>query len=98
MHMHRDIDRVIRELRRRYPDITVEQLQGPHPADDDGIWYFTHPAGCGEVQVESSTGAAPFLVEGDDSPVRSADCSVEATIALVVSRLGLEQSASPNER
>lgn len=96
--MHRDIDRVIDELRRRYPDIAVEQLRVAHPADDNGLWFFTHPAGLGEVQVESPGGSAPFLVEGDDDPVACADCSVEETITLVVSRLGLRRSASPNER
>ena len=92
----RDIESVIAELRRRWPAIQVKQLRGIHAADDDGIWYFTHPAAHGEVQVESSTGAGPFLVEGADSPTANRECTVDETIALVASRLGLSPSASPN--
>ena len=98
MHIHRDIDQVIRELRRHYPAIAVEQLHVTHPADDDGIWFFTHPAGRGEVQVESTTGSAPFIVEGDDDPRADTNCSIAETVALVASRLGLPASASPNVR
>ena len=61
--MLRDIDQLIAQVRRDYPDVAVEQLQIAHPgADDDGLWFFRHPSTSNEVQVESSTGAAPFLV------------------------------------
>jgi hypothetical protein len=90
--MHHDIERVIQELRDRYPAIAVEQLKVRHTADDDGLWFFTHPAGTGEVQIESSTGAAPFLIESDQSPEQNLNCSVEDAVAHVARRLGLEPS------
>ena len=87
--MHRDIESVIAELQRAHPGIVWEQLRVAHPgADDNGLWFFTHPEGRGEVQVESSTGAAPFLVEGDEGPAATAHTHAEA-IALVAARLGL---------
>jgi hypothetical protein len=55
--MHRDIDKLIDELQRAYPGVTVEQLRVTQPgADDDSLWFFRHPGSRKEVQVESSTG------------------------------------------
>ena len=88
--MHRDIESVIAELRRAYPGIACEQLRAPHPgADDDGLWFFTHPDARGEVQLESATGMLPFLVEGTDSAARDTARSVSQAAALVAARLGL---------
>ena len=93
MGKHPDIDAVISELRRAHPEIAVERLAVRHPgADDDGLWFFTHPGARGEVQVESSTGAAPFLVESDDDPPGTARTVGEA-VALVATRLGLRDAA-----
>jgi hypothetical protein len=88
--MDRDIDIVIAMLKRRCPDVVVQQLPVAHPGvDDDGLWFFRHPSRPGEVQLESSTGAAPFLVESDYAPTCIAGTPQEAA-ELVVSRLGLE--------
>jgi hypothetical protein len=90
MHMHNDIDAVIAELRRAYPGIACEQLRVAHPgADDDGVWFCTHPDRPGEVQLESSTGQLPFLVEGTDSAARDEARTVHQAVALVATRLGL---------
>ena len=90
MQMHRDIDTVIAELQSAYPSIACEQLRVTHPgADDDGLWFFTHPDRPGEIQLESSTGQAPFLVEGTESPACDTAHTVEQAIALVAKRLGL---------
>jgi hypothetical protein len=90
MHMDRDIDRVIAELRSAYPHVTCAQLHVAHPgADDAGLWFFTHPTSRGEVQLESPTGAAPFLVEGTDAPERDMAPTVARAVALVAARLGL---------
>jgi hypothetical protein len=89
MHMDRDIDRVIARLRHAYPALQVEQLRVSHPADDDGIWFFTYPGVDDEVQLESSTGQAPFLVESNRAPTANAATPAEA-IALVISRLALD--------
>ncbi|MDF2771341.1 MAG: hypothetical protein K0S86_835 [Geminicoccaceae bacterium] len=87
--MHRDIDTVIAELQRAHPSIACEQLRVTHPTDDDGLWFFTHPDRPGEVQLESTTGQVPFLVEGTESPARDTAHSVEQAVALVATRLGL---------
>jgi hypothetical protein len=88
--MRRDIDMVIEELQRRIPQIACEQLRVANPgADDDGLWFFTHPDNAGEVQLESSTGNLPFLIEGSDSDVRDEPHSVAEAVALVAARLDL---------
>jgi hypothetical protein len=90
MHMSRDIDELISELQRVYPQTGVEQLQVKHPgADDDGLWFFRHPGSHHEVQVESSTGALPFLIEANDHPAAIAE-SVSEAVSLVAARLGLK--------
>ena len=92
MHMHRDIDQVIAKLQRAHPGIACEQLRATHPgADDDGLWFFTHPGARGEVQLESSTGQLPFLVEGTESPARDIAETVDQAVALVAARLGLAE-------
>ena len=88
--MHRDIDTVIAELQRTYPGVACEQLPVTHPgADDDGLWFFTHSARPGEVQLESSTGQLPFLVEGTESPAQDTARTIDQAVALVAARLRL---------
>jgi hypothetical protein len=87
--MHRDIDLVIAELNAANPTVTVEQLRVTHPgADDDGMWFFRQPQSPNEVQLESSTGAVPFLVESDQE-VPLTVRSVDEAVQVVASRLGL---------
>ena len=92
--MHRDIDTVIAELQRTHPSSACEQLRVTHPADDDGLWFFSHPDRPGEVQLESSNGKVPFLVERTESPARDTAHSVEQAVALVVARLGFTARTS----
>jgi len=91
----RDIDLVIQSLQQSYPTIAVQQLQVLHPgADDDGLWFFTHPSTTIEVQLESSNGSCPFIFESDaDSSVEHPD-SVAAAVALVARGLGLISQAT----
>lgn len=54
------IDGVLAEL----PDTEWAQLEVTSPADDDGLWFFWRPEGrFGDVQIESSSGTCPFLIE-----------------------------------
>ena len=87
--MSRDIDLTIAALERALPGLRWEQLHVAHPgADDDGLWFFSHPAASGEVQLESSTGELPFLLEGDDGAERETVRSVDEAVRRVVARLG----------
>ena len=87
--MAKDIDQFTDALRRAYPEITIERLRVAQPgADDDGLWSVNHPRAFAEVQVESSTGDVPFLIESDLAPpilVRAVDDAVR----IVSERLGL---------
>jgi hypothetical protein len=66
-----EVDRILDLVRSVYPDVVCQQLQVVHPrADDDGLWFFTRPGVSNEVQVESSSGTCPFLIEHDDSDER----------------------------
>jgi hypothetical protein len=66
--MSRDIDQIIERLRTEIPGVQVTQLQVAHPgADDDGLWFIKIPDRAGEVQIESSYGSCPFIIESDFS-------------------------------
>ena len=90
----RDIDKVISELTRLYPDLSAEQLRVTHPnADDAGLWFFRHPASQAETQLESSSGACPFLFETSEHAGRATAKTVTEAIALVADGLGLPAAA-----
>ena len=91
----RDIDAIIARLLVAHPDISAEQLTVLHPgADDDGLWFFRHPATDVEVQLESSTGICPFLFESSGSADRLTAGTVEQAIAFVAAGLGLSGPAA----
>jgi hypothetical protein len=64
--MTRDIDQIIEQLKAELPGVLVTQLQVSHPgADDDGLWFIKIPGRDGNVQIESSDGTCPFIIESD---------------------------------
>jgi hypothetical protein len=77
----RDIDTIIERMRTEHPGTDVRQLKVKFPgADDDGLWFFRHPTTSVEVQIESSSGMCPFLIETDGSDDRKEVHSVEAVL------------------
>lgn len=91
----RDIDAIIAQLRVAHPDISAEHLTVLHPgADDDGLWFFRHPTTDLEVQLESSTGACPFLFESSGTVDRFTATTVEQAVAFISGGLGLSRPAA----
>jgi|tagenome__1003787_1003787.scaffolds.fasta_scaffold12761306_1 hypothetical protein len=88
----REIDEIIKRVEIRVPNVEVHQLHVSHPgADDDGLWFFNllgdrqH-----DIQIESSSGQCPFIVE--HSGMRSTSDaltmgSVEEVVDAIVSYL-----------
>ena len=90
----RDVDQIIAEIKRSLPQVRWEQLQVKHPgADDDGLWFFRLPSGANEVQIESSLGICPFLVEHGATNERYTGRTVAEVVARVVEwlQLGIPQ-------
>ena len=86
----RDIDAIIGELKASYPAITAEQLGVSHPgADDDGLWFFRYSESDIEIQLESSSGNAPFLVESSGSGERLLAVTIPEAVSMVVAGLGI---------
>lgn len=86
----RDIDRIIQDLARACPQWRVEQLQVRHPgADDDGLWFFSHPSCPDELQLESPSGQCPFVLESGRERAR-AD-TVEDAVEWIMRRLAPTQ-------
>ncbi len=86
----RDIDAIIAALTAKHPRAWVEQLKVKHPgADDDGLWFFSHPESAFEVQLESPFGAFPFLVESNRWDARGHASTVDEAVEFIESWLGL---------
>ena len=82
--MPRDIDTVIEKIRALHPEATIRQHQVAHVGvDDDGLWFFSIPREKKEIMVESSSGAAPFLIEHSDMQT-TADTIWDASIERVI--------------
>ncbi len=84
MEEKRDIDKIIEAVKTQFPNIIVEQLKVTHPADDDGIWYFSFEKLKDEIQIESSYGKCPFLVESVRNDERRSNNSIDEVGALFV--------------
>ena len=65
----------------------VEQRPGAYAAIDDAIWFINLPSAPLEVQLESSTGNCPFLVESNLSPERLHAATIGETINMVSTML-----------
>ena len=80
----RDIDHIIERLKTEIPGVQVTQLQVTHPgADDDGLWFIRIPSRAEEVQIESSQGSCPFLIESDFSDERFHGHTVDEVVSTV---------------
>jgi hypothetical protein len=77
----RDVEQIIKLVRQACPAVKVNQFEVLHPgADDDGLWFFKQPESPFEVQIESSNGMCPFLVETNESERRFTTNSVLETV------------------
>ena len=85
--MPRDIDQISAQLEGAIRDVQIRQLQVTHAADDDGLWFITIPGKPGEVQIESTNGTCPFLIESSFNDSRRTACTVDEVVAVVRSLL-----------
>jgi hypothetical protein len=94
--LSRDIDQIIERVKARLPDVHVEQLWVSHPGvDDDGLWFFRLPGIQKDIQIESSFGMCPFIVEHSDmkssseaETARTIEDAVEKVVAYLTSLRG----------
>jgi hypothetical protein len=85
--MPRDIDQIINLLKDAMPGVEVEQLQVSNPgADDDGLWFIKLPGKSGEVQIESSNGKCPFLIESNFGKERQHGHTIDEVVAKIRSQ------------
>jgi hypothetical protein len=88
--MLRDIDLIMEQLTANVPGIRIEQLKVPHPgADDDGLWFINLQDREQQVQIESSEGSCPFLIESDFNNERLYGYTVEEVVATIKSLYAL---------
>ena len=82
------IDDLIAALKKANPKITIQQNQSTADVEDTRTWSVKHPDAFTDVQVQSETGAAPFVIASDFSPPTVVK-SVDAAARMIVQRLGL---------
>jgi hypothetical protein len=79
-----ELEQIINGITARLPKVQYRQLAVAHPGDDDELWFFRLPGREEEVQIESSTGKCPFLIEGDGHHERRVDATVKDVVSVVV--------------
>jgi hypothetical protein len=94
----RDIEDIIAALNAKHPRISVRQLNVKYPGDDDGLWFFRHPDSEFEVQLESSFGVFPFLVETDRHNERGQATTITEAVELAESWLGMDEVGDSTPR
>ncbi|HTZ73507.1 MAG TPA: hypothetical protein VMB47_06280 [Candidatus Aquilonibacter sp.] len=86
----RDINQIIDAVEANRPTVNMQQLKVHHAgADDDGLWFFWKDDGDVEIQIESSDGMCPFLVETSENATRLTTNSIEETVEAIYRLLHL---------
>jgi hypothetical protein len=84
------VKQIIALVREKYPEIRWTRLWVRNPkVNDDGIWFFWLADEDGEVQIESSYGVCPFLVETDKHDERFTAETIEQTADKIVEWLAM---------
>ena len=79
-----DIDQIKQGVRKQFPEVVIEQLKVSLPADDDGLWFFHLPWDPkDEIQIESSDGECPFLIENVRNDERRNGTTIEEVVAII---------------
>jgi hypothetical protein len=79
-----DIDQVKQGVQKEFPEVVIEQLKVSLPADDDGLWFFHLPWDPkDEIQIESSDGKCPFLIENMRNDERRDGDAIEEVVAII---------------
>jgi hypothetical protein len=75
------IEQLIPAIEAAFPGVQVKQLQTSLPADDDGLWFLTHPGSNVEVNVEPRNREFPVLIENSRDDTRVTTTNIDETIA-----------------
>ena len=81
--MSRDIEKIVERLIAEIPGIQVTQFRPAHLADDNGLWFIKSPGRAGEIQIESSDGSCPFIIESDFSDAIQHGQSIEEVVTTI---------------
>ena len=83
-----DLQRIVQGVTAALPDVEWDQLRVSHAADDDGLWFFWRRGRRDdELQIESSSGASPFLIETNRDKERRWAMTPEEAVKTIVSLL-----------
>lgn len=89
-----DIHLIVASVASEYPQLQIRQLKVSHLADDAGLWFITGPGGF-EVQIESSTGDFPFLMESSVHSERHNIGDIDVALAVIARELAQWERRQP---
>ena len=82
----RDIDTITEKVKQHLQSVQVYQYHKTHPADDDGVWWFSLPDVEPDIKLDSPNGDCPFMVETSEQwgeNARTANDVNEATSMII---------------
>jgi len=88
--IQRDIHAIMAAVAQVLPTCVITQEAAYLPTThDDGIWYFNLPVMVHSVQIESSDGMCPFLLETEDAsgPIARTFASVHEIVEVIIAAL-----------
>ena len=98
--VRRDIHKIIEAVHGDLPECSITQEAAYLPgSQDDGIWYFILPGIQDSVQIESSSGMCPFVVETchQSSAQALRSTSIAETVTMITTYLKAVRDGLPPE-
>jgi hypothetical protein len=87
--MESDIKKIIKQLNKLCPHLSIFQFSPLLDADDNGLWLISYN-GIG-IQLESSSGNCPFLLESNEHNTRYHLNSINEVISKIETELNLSE-------
>lgn len=82
--MEHDVDKIIEVIKEKFSGVKVESVNPFVPGSFyQGLWFFNIPNVDGEIQIESSNGNCPFLVESHLNDDRYNGYSVVEVVSII---------------
>ena len=82
--MELDADKIIEAIKEKFPGTKVNEWDAMNPRSFYySLWFFNIPNVDGEIQIESTSGNCPFLVESCLNDDRYNGDTVEEVVSII---------------
>jgi hypothetical protein len=80
----RDIDVITERVKQQIQAVEVYQYHKTHPADDDGVWWFSLPDVEPDIKLDSPNGYCPFMIETNEQWGENARTANDVNQAILI--------------